>query len=305
MTRTADKPLLGILLMLGFCAVIPFADAIAKLLGEDFPLMQLIAVRFLTQTILFLPIALWAGHALFPTARVAALTLLRTLFQMSGLLAMFAALRLLPLADAVAIAFVMPFIMLLLGWFFLGEEIGPRRLIACAVGFLGTLLVVQPSFVAVGWGALLPLAVAVIFALFMLVTRTMAKDIDPMALQGASGLMGLPIVIPLAFLPVAETAPLVGWVGPVGAEVWLFVALGLFGSVGHLLMTWSLRFAPSATLAPMQYLEIPIAALVGLAIFGEFPNGLALMGICVTIGAGLYIVMRERAVSRAAAPPTA
>jgi drug/metabolite transporter (DMT)-like permease len=149
---------------------------------------------------------------------------------------------------------------------------------------------------------LLPLGVAVVFALFMLVTRTMAKGIDPMALQGASGLMAIPLLVPLAFLPVAETAPLVGWVTPGGTDIWLFVGLGIFGSVGHLLMTWSLRYAPSATLAPMQYLEIPIAALVGLAIFGAFPNGLALAGICVTIAAGLYIVMRERAVSRAALP---
>jgi hypothetical protein len=71
---------------------------------------------------------------------------------------MFASLRYLPLADAVAIAFVMPFIMLLLGWFYLGEEVGPRRFGACIVGFIGTLMVVQPSFAEVGWPALLPLA---------------------------------------------------------------------------------------------------------------------------------------------------
>ncbi len=300
MTRTADRPLLGILLMLGFCTVIPFADALAKLLGGEFPLMQLILVRFGTQALLFVPIALAAGHVLFPSRRVAGLTLARTVLQMMGLLLMFSALRVLPLADAVAIAFVMPFIMLLLGWWFLNEEVGHRRLIACAVGFVGTLMVVQPSFAAVGWGALLPLGVAVVFSVFMLVTRQMAKDIDPMALQGASGLMGLPLILPLVFLPMAESAPLVGWVMPAADQLWLFVALGIFGSIGHLLMTWSLRYAPSATLAPMQYLEIPIAALVGLWMFAEFPNGLALFGILVTIAAGLYIVARERAVSRAA-----
>jgi drug/metabolite transporter (DMT)-like permease len=73
---------------------------------------------------------------------------------------MFAALRHLPLADAIAIAFVMPFLLLLLGRTVLGETVGPRRLAACAVGFAGTLLVIQPSFAAVGWAALLPLGVA-------------------------------------------------------------------------------------------------------------------------------------------------
>jgi drug/metabolite transporter (DMT)-like permease len=74
-------------------------------------------------------------------------------------------------------------------------------------------------------------------------------------------------------------------------------------------MTWSLRFAPTSTVAPMQYLEIPFAAAVGLVLFGDFPNGLALGGIGVTVAAGLYVIARERAVSRsephtpAPAPP--
>lgn len=305
-----DRPLLGILLMLGFCVMIPFSDALAKLLGGVFPLLQLILVRFGAQAGLLLPLALLRGAVIFPSARVVQLAAARTVLQIGGIGMMFSALRFLPLADAVAIAFVMPFIMLILGHYILKEEVGPRRMAACAVGFVGTLMVVQPSFAAVGWPALLPLAVAVIFALFMLVTRQVAKEIDPIALQGLGGIIGLPILLPLLLLPeFGGTPPLVGWIAPPDAgSLWLLVALGLTGTFGHLLMTWSLRFAPASTLAPMQYLEIPAAALVGLAIFGEFPNGLALLGIGVTIASGLYIVLRERNLSRAArlttpAPP--
>ncbi|MDG3040860.1 DMT family transporter [Roseicyclus marinus] len=305
-----DRPLLGIVLMLGFCVLIPFSDALAKLLGGIFPLVQLIVIRFAAQAGLLLPVALARGAVIFPSVRVVRLAALRALLQIGGIGMMFSALRFLPLADAVAIAFVMPFIMLVLGHYVLKEEVGPRRMAACAVGFVGTLMVVQPSFAAVGWPALLPLGVAVIFALFMLVTRQIAKDIDPIALQGLGGILGLPLLLPLLFLPeFGGTPPLIGWVAPPDAgALWLLVALGLTGTFGHLLMTWSLRFAPAATLAPMQYLEIPVAALVGLAIFGEFPNGLALAGIGVTIASGLYIVFRERNLSRAArvttpAPP--
>jgi drug/metabolite transporter (DMT)-like permease len=298
----ADRPLLGIGLMLCFCAIVPFADAIAKILGTDFPLMQLILARFATQAILLVPLALWLGARFFPSPRILRLTAIRTGLQMAGITLMFASLRYLPLADAVAIAFVMPFIMLLLGWFYLGEEVGPRRLGACAVGFAGTLMVVQPSFAEVGWPALLPLAVAVIFSFFMLVTRQIARETDPIALQGATAILALPVLLPLAFLPVASDLPMVGWITPRGSDVWLFVLLGVTGAVAHLFMTWSLRYAPSATLAPMQYLEIPIATFVGLMIFGDLPNGLAALGILVTMAAGLYIVARERAVSRAAPP---
>ncbi len=302
----ADRPLLGIILMLGFCVLIPFSDALAKLLGGVFPLLQLILIRFAAQAGLLLPLALARGAVIFPSVRVVRLALIRTLLQICGISMMFSALRVLPLADAVAIAFVMPFIMLILGRYVLHEEVGPRRLAACAVGFVGTLMVVQPSFAAVGWPALLPLGVAVVFALFMLVTRQVAKDIDPIALQGLGGILGLPILVPLLMLPgFGGTPPLIGWIAPPDAgALWLLVALGLTGTLGHLLMTWSLRFAPSATLAPMQYLEIPVAALVGLVIFGEFPNGLALIGIAITVASGLYIVFRERNLSRAAAPIT-
>ena len=82
-------------------------------------------------------------------------------------------------------------------------------------------------------------------------------------------------------------------------DVWLLLfGMGALGTLGHLFMTWSLRFAPSATLAPMQYLEIPMAALVGWLVFRDFPNGLALLGIVITIAAGLYILLREQNLSR-------
>ena len=81
--------------------------------------------------------------------------------------------------------------------------------------------------------------------------------------------------------------------------------MGVIGTVAHLLMTWSLRYAPSATLAPMQYLEIPFATLLGWLVFGDLPNGLAAIGIAVTVAAGLYVIHRERRASLAAAPPAA
>ena len=79
----------------------------------------------------------------------------------------------------------------------------------------------------------------------------------------------------------------------------LLALLGALGTGAHLLMTWSLRFAPSATLAPIQYLEIPFATLIGYLVFGDLPNGLAALGIAVTIAAGLYVLHRERRASRA------
>ena len=70
--------------------------------------------------------------------------------------------------------------------------------------------------------------------------------------------------------------------------------MGIIGMLGHLMMTWSLRYAPSTILAPMQYLEIPFAAVVGWAMFQDFPDGLALAGIAVILAAGLFNLWREQ-----------
>lgn len=298
-----DRPLLGIALMLGFCLLAPLGDGLAKLLGDRIPVAQLVAVRFALQAVLLLPFMAFGGRRFAMTGRVAGLTALRTALHVVGLGAMFLSLRFLPLADAVAIAFVMPFVMLLLGRMVLGEEVGHRRLAACAVGFAGTLMVVQPSFTEVGAPALLPLLVAVVFALFMLVTRAVAREVDPVTLQCVGGGMASAVLLPALLLLDGTGLPGLDPVRPAGADWALLLALGVLGTGAHLLMTWSLRHAPASTVAPMQYLEIPVAALIGLALFGDFPDGLALAGIAVTIGAGLYVIARERTVSRRAPPP--
>ena len=307
---TQDRPILGISLMLGFCLLAPIGDALAKILSSQVALGQLLLVRFGVQALVLIPIIAVTGRIWRMSQKVLLLTLLRTVMHVLGIGMMVSALYYLPLADAIAIAFVMPFMMLLLGHYILGEEVGLRRMLACGVGFIGTLFVVQPSFQEVGWPALLPLGVALNFSLFMLVTRKIAKETDPIGLQAVSGVMAVILMAPFIFLVPAATAPIISWDTGLDSGVWtLLLAIGLTGTLAHLLMTWSLRYAPSATVAPMQYLEIPIATIIGFIVFADLPNAMASVGIAIIMGAGLYIVFREQAMSRqtvaapAAAPP--
>jgi len=295
----ADRPLVGVLLIVAFCILAPLGDAIAKALGA-LPLAQILLGRYAMQAALLVPYLHATGGRLALAPRIWRLTTLRTLLHVASFTTFVAALRFLPMADAIAIMFVLPFILLLLGHFLVGEQVGPHRLAACAVGFLGTLMVVQPSFAAVGAPALLPLAGALLFALFMLVTRGIARDADPMQLQAASGLMATALLLPLALAGAAFGWPEVAPVPMPARDLALLGLLGTLGTGAHLLMTWALRFAPSATLAPIQYFEIPCATLIGYLVFGDLPNRLAALGIAVTIAAGLYVLHRER---RAAVPP--
>ena len=297
---TRDQPAIGVLLMLGFCMMVPMGDALAKLLGEHVDVAVLVTVRMAIQAIVLLPVVVFAGISLAPAFERIRLITIRAILHVVGIGLMFLSLRYLPLADAVAIAFVMPFITLFLGRFVLGEDVGSRRMIACCVGFVGTLMVMQPSFAEVGWPALLPVVVAIDFAFFVLATRQLAKEVDAVSLQAVSGVIACALLIPLLAVLAPIDVPGFAVAMPDPVSMWLLAAMGLLGTCAHLMMTWSLRFAPSATVAPMQYLEIPIAALLGWLIFKDFPNGLALAGILVTIASGLYVIYREHALIRSA-----
>ena len=296
-----DRPVLGILLMLGFCAIAPIGDAIAKVLGATIPLGELLLVRFGLQAIILVPIVIVTRRAWRMSGWLLRMILLRTVLHIAGIGSMFTALMYLPLADAVAIAFVMPFIMLILGKYFLNEEVGMQRILACAVGFIGTLLIIQPSFVDIGLPALWPLAVAVLFSFFILTTRQIAHETDPVALQAVSGVMACIFIVPAIWVGHSFGFKPLTMIAPDTFEWTLLLAIGLLGTGAHLLMTWSLRYAPAATVAPMQYLEIPIATAIGWLVFNDLPNNLAAVGICITMAAGLYIILREQITARAKA----
>ena len=300
---TQDRPLLGIILMLGFCIVAPIGDAVAKLLGETIPIGELLLVRFGVQVVLLVPLVWLTQRPWRVSGSVMWLVVLRTVLHIFGIGAMFAALRYLPLADAIAIAFVMPFIMLILGKLVLGEEVGHRRMLACLVGFIGTLFVVQPSFAEVGWPALLPIVVAVNFSVFILITRKIAKTTDPIGLQAVSGILAVVIIVPILYVFQDSDVAALVLKSPTTFEWTLLVAIGVLGTMAHLLMTWSLRYAPSTMLAPMQYLEIPIATVIGFVVFSDLPNAMASLGIVIIMAAGLYVVMRERAIAARTSAP--
>lgn len=285
--------------MLCFCVMVPVSDAGVKFLGASVPVLQLMLARFVLQWLALLPMMFIGQRTLFMSSRLLWLTLIRTLLHMVGIGAMVISLQYLPLADTIAIAFVMPLLLLLLGHFVLGEHVGRKRLVACVIGFAGTLMVVQPSFAQVGAPALLPLLVAVSFAGFMLVTRPIARRIDPISLQIISGVMGSVLMVGAYLAGSFTDWPMFTTTLPNQSDAILLLLICLLGTAAHLVMAWALRLAPSTTLAPIQYVEIPVATLVGWLIFRDIPNGLAAIGIMITMVVGVYVVLNERTNARA------
>lgn len=303
-TVSEDRIPLGMALIVGFCLTAPLLDVCAKIAADTIPVGQITAARFIVQTVLMLPVCLIMGLSMRMRAALWPRVGLRALFLMLSTYFIIAALRFMPLADALAIVFVEPFIILLFGKLMFNEQVGPRRLLAAVVGFCGCLLVIQPSFVAFGYVALLPLGTAVTFAAYVLTTRSLRGQMHPVQMQFQTGLAATLMLVPLIWL--ADGRALSGGIWDTLDPVWpeglywtLMFGVGFFATLAHMMMTYALTVAPAATLAPLHYLEIITAALLGLLFFGDFPNGLALVGIFIIMGSGLYVIHRERVNSRA------
>ena len=141
------------------------------------------------------------------------------------------------------------------------------------------------------------------FSLFILITRKIAKTTDPIGLQAVSGILAVVIIVPILYVFQDSDVAALVLKSPTTFEWTLLVAIGVLGTMAHLLMTWSLRYAPSTMLAPMQYLEIPIATVIGFVVFSDLPNAMASLGIVIIMAAGLYVVMRERAIAARTSAP--
>ncbi len=290
----SDRILTGVALMLAFCLTAPLIDVASKLAAATIPVGQITAARFLVQAVLMLPIVLLMGYGIRLPRGLIPLVAFRGLLLILSTFTFVSAIAVMPVADALAIAFVEPFILLILGAAIFGDRVGPRRIGGCVVGFGGALLVIQPSLVTFGLIALWPLATAFFFAFYMLVTRSLSTRLHPVPMQFHTATLALVLCLPVIVLAngsgIADLDPIM----PQGRDwVWLF-GVGAASALAHMFMTYALRFAPSATLAPLHYLEIVSAVTLGYLVFGDFPNLLTWIGIAVIVASGLYIIHRER-----------
>lgn len=290
-----DRPLTGILCMLGFCVLAPLMDACAKATPAEIPAAEIVLGRFGIQVLALVPVAIAMGHSLRCTSQEALSHLLRALALLSATVLFFTAVREMPIANAIAIFFVEPFILTLLSAVILKESIGPRRIIACIIGFGGALLIIRPSFSELGLVALFPLGTAFFFALYMVLTRMMSGKGHPVVMQAQTAIAATLVLLPVLLLADGSGISYLDPVMPTGKAIYTLLGVGFFATVSHIFITYALKFAPAATIAPLQYLEIVSATAVGYAIFGDMPDSLTFLGIAIIVGSGLYVFAREQA----------
>lgn len=207
----------------------------------------------------------------------------------------FIAVRYLPLTVTGSIMFSMPLIVCALSIPILGEQVGWRRWAAILVGLGGVLIIVRPGGNGFQWQTIFSLGAVVSYALYNIFNRKLAGVDSPFTQQIYSVLLATLCVMPFA---------LGQWVWPINSAGWLaFFAMGVFGLLGHLLISTAHRLAEASTLAPFIYPQILYMTASSWFVFGQAPDVWIFVGAPIVIGSGFYIWLRERQLAEVPAKP--
>lgn len=279
-----QRPQAAVLFMLLTMLMFVSMDTIAKFLSDSLPTGQVVWARYVFNALVLLAIVNrkvgFHLHTRRPWLQLirAAILLVTTGFFFLGL-------RYVGLATASAIMFVSPLIVTLLSAPVLGEAVGWRRILSVIAGLVGALIIIRPGSDALGLAALLPLAAALGYATYQLTTRIVSRSDSTMTTLCYTAAVGA--VLSNLALPF-------GWVWPT-AEQWLWMtAMGALGCFGHFTLIRAFTLANAAVASPFTYSALIWATLFGYVVFGDLPDLWTVVGAGVIVGAGLYILYRER-----------
>jgi drug/metabolite transporter (DMT)-like permease len=284
----AGSSLRGISCMLLAGIFLTANDAITKWLVPHYPPGQILFTQALVIALL---VCVWMRLRGQPLLRVNQwrLHLLRGGLYAAASFAFVYALGLLPLAEVVAIVFAGPLFMTLLAKTLLREQVGPHRLAAVVIGFVGVLIVIRPGTEAMTWAVLLPLAVALLDSIRDIVTRrlTVGESSQRIVLTTA-------IVLALA----GAGTSLQGWQSWRLADIVWFVASASCFVSANFFMIEAYRHAQIVVIAPFKYLQLCWSIIAGLLFWGEVPGLIVIVGIGVIFASGIYIGWREARLGR-------
>jgi drug/metabolite transporter (DMT)-like permease len=279
-------PTSAILFIIGSTLCFSLLDSIVKYLAPQYPVALLVWARWTFQA---LATALWLAPRMkldlvrTPRPKV---QIARGLIIVCSALLFMTALKYLPLADATALNYSSPVLVIVLAVAFLGERMTRVRVVFVVAGIVGMLLIVRPGTEIFRGASLLALCAAGVYATFQILTR-MVADEDPRVTLFFPSLVCVVIMTPL--LPALDIRTQMPFF-----HIVLICTGGLLGTLGHFLFILAFQRAPASALTPFTYMQLVWATLIGWAVFAEFPDGFALAGMAVIAGSGLLMAVYER-----------
>jgi len=284
----------GALWMVASAITFTVMTMLIKYLGNDYPSALQTLYRQAAGLVILLPIIARDPKGAFRTTRPGVL-LFRALAGTVGMILSFYAYQNMPLADANALSFTRTLWLVPLAALVLKEHVGPRRISATALGFLGAVLMVQPSAGShFGWPAVAALTSALLLSLTITGMKIMTRDHTTLTLMCWAATLGFVLAIPPALLV---------WRTPSVPDFWLLAAMGALGTITQACYIKGMAEGDAAVMAPVDYTRLIFAIVFGYALFREVPSALTMTGAAIIIGSTLYITIRESRLGIPKTPP--
>lgn len=288
MTKQNER--LGILLMIITTIVFASQDGLSKYLATEYNVYMVVMIRywFFAAFVISMSSRKTGGIKRVAKTKSPILQIFRSLILVAEMCITILAFTLLGLAETHAIFASYPLIIAMLSGPILGEYVGWRRWVAICVGFIGILIILNPGNGIFSPYALVPLAGAILFALYGLLTRYVGQYDNSSTSFFWTGVVG----------SIAMTIIGLNYWDPVSKSDWsIMLLLSASGVVGHYLLIKCYEVAEASAVQPFAYLQLIWASMIGIIIFGEQITTNVLIGACIIVGAGLFTLWRERKVS--------
>ena len=281
----SGNPLRGVAMVAAAPFLFALSDTLGKHLSMLYAVSMILAARY-TINLLLVALIMWPRHRarLWHTNRTG-LVILRGLCLAIASITMLLALRVMPVAETVAIIYITPVMVMLASGTVLREKVSPLGWVSAVLGFLGVLLIARPGSGLDPWGVTLALVNACLGTGYHLLTRVLTRTESTMAMMFHTALVGTVVLLGLTLITASETLP-------TAVDAGSMLALGALATAGHLLFTSAYREAPAATLAPVNYMHIAFATVLGALAFRQIPDALGFAGMAMIAVAGLLAAWR-------------
>jgi drug/metabolite transporter (DMT)-like permease len=275
------RTLRGIALLMSAVFMFSAMDTLAKYMLKSYPISALMWARYMVHVVVMLA---WLGprmgaklfHTSYPSLQI-----LRGVLLVGSTTFFYFALRYLPLAEAAAITFVGPVLTALLSGPMLGDKVSRRQWLAVTLGFAGVLIILRPGGGVLSLAAVFPLATAILFSVYQIVTRKLSGREHPYTSLFYTALVGGAIT--------SFAVPL-HWITPTLSQAGFVVCIGFLGGFGHLLLIRAMEHTSPSTLAPFVYSQLIWSTLLAYLVFGDFPEPMTLFGMFIVVAAGMLAV---------------
>lgn len=278
---------LGIFLMLATTLVFAIQDGISRQLAETYNVMTVVMIRYWFFAAFVVAWAHYRGGGIRHIAHSAQplLQVFRGVLLVAEICVAVTGFTMLGLIESHAVFTCYPLLVIALSGPILGESVGWRRWTAVGIGFVGVIIILRPGSDVFSIEALVPLAAALMFAIYGLLTRYVARKDRAMTSFFWTGIGG---VVAISFI-----APFY-WTPMVGNDWWWMLALCFTGVLGHFLLIKALEVAEASTTQPFAYFHLVFASLIGFFVFGELLDPMIIAGASLIVASGLFTIWRSK-----------